>query len=129
MKPKGNWVAAPMNIHRINWLWANKTVLDAAGITELPKTWAEFNADCDKIVAAGLHLPRPLSPDWTDATTFEVVVYGQDIDLFKKAFVEGDIDALRSPAWSRPSSRCALMVIQVHGSRHRRPRLRQPRRT
>src|SRR5579864_277987 len=24
MKPKGQWVAAPMNIHRINWIWANK---------------------------------------------------------------------------------------------------------
>ena len=33
MKPKGNWVAAPMNIHRINWLWANKKVLDKAGIS------------------------------------------------------------------------------------------------
>ena len=25
MKPKGNWVAAPMNIHRINWMWGNKS--------------------------------------------------------------------------------------------------------
>ncbi len=97
MKPNGHWVAAPMNIHRINWLWANKSVLDAAGITELPKTWAEFNADCDKIVAKGKICLAHLSADWTDATTFEVVVYGQDLDLFKKAFVEGDVDALRSP--------------------------------
>src|SRR2546423_3911109 len=50
MKPKGSWVAAPMNIHRINWLWANKHVLDKAGIKDLPKNWAEFNADCDTIV-------------------------------------------------------------------------------
>src|SRR6516225_7740433 len=33
MKPKGQWVAAPMNIHRINWIWANKAVLDEAGIS------------------------------------------------------------------------------------------------
>src|SRR5262252_1450006 len=45
MKPKGSWVAAPMNIHRINWLWANKSVLDKVGIKEMQKTWAEFNAD------------------------------------------------------------------------------------
>src|SRR5215510_10593901 len=38
MKPKGSWVAAPMNIHRINWLWGNKGVLDKVGIKELPKT-------------------------------------------------------------------------------------------
>ena len=42
-----------MNIHRINWLWANKKVLNDAGVTELPKTWEEFNADCEKIVASG----------------------------------------------------------------------------
>jgi glucose/mannose transport system substrate-binding protein len=45
MKPKGQWVAVPMNIHRINWLWGSKKAMDAAGIKEMPKTWAEFNED------------------------------------------------------------------------------------
>ena len=99
-----------MNIHRINWIWANKSVLDAAGITELPKTWAEFNADCDKIVATGKICLAHLSADWTDATTFEVVVYGQDLDLFKKAFVDGDIDALRSPGMAKAFDQMRLMV-------------------
>ncbi len=110
MKPKGSWVAAPMNIHRINWLWANKSVLDAAGITELPKTWAEFNADCDKIVAMGKICIAHLSADWTDATTFEVVVYGQNIDLFRKAFVQGDVDALRSPEMVKAFEQMRTMV-------------------
>lgn len=110
MKPKGNWIAAPMNIHRINWLWANKSVLDKAGITELPKTWAEFNADCDKIVAAGFICLAHLSADWTDATTFEVVVYGMNLDLFKKAFVEGDVDALRSPEMVKAFEQMRTMV-------------------
>ena len=51
----------------------------------LPTTWAEFNSDCDKIVAAGFTCIAHLSQDWSDATVFEVVVYGQDLDLFKKA--------------------------------------------
>jgi glucose/mannose transport system substrate-binding protein len=110
MKPTGHWVAAPMNIHRINWIWANKAVLDAAGITELPKTWAEFNADCEKVIAIGKICLAHLSADWTDATTFEVVVYGQDIDLFRKAFVEGDIDALRSPEMAKAFEQMRLMV-------------------
>jgi len=110
MKPKGSWVAAPMNIHRINWLWANKSVLDKAGIKEMPKTWAEFNADCDKVVAAGLVCLAHLSQDWSDATTFEVVVYGQDIDLFKKAFVEGDVEALRSPGMVKAFEQMRTMV-------------------
>ena len=96
MKPKGSWVAAPMNIHRVNWLWASKAVLDKSGITALPKTWEEFNADCEKIVAAGFICIAHGSADWTDATTFDSIVYGMDIDLYRKAFVEGDVDALRS---------------------------------
>src|SRR5208337_2008035 len=55
MKPTGDWVAAPMNIHRINWIWGSAKAMEQAGIKELPKTWAEFNADCDKAVAAKLH--------------------------------------------------------------------------
>jgi glucose/mannose transport system substrate-binding protein len=96
MKPTGKWVAAPMNIHRINWLWGSTKGMKAAGIAELPKTWAEFNAACDKAVAAKLVCIAHYSRDWVDATTFEVVVYGQNIDLFRKAFVEGDTKAMRS---------------------------------
>jgi glucose/mannose transport system substrate-binding protein len=96
MKPKGSWVAVPMNIHRINWMWGGKKALDQAGITTMPATWAEFNADCDKLKAAGLIPIAHGSADWTDATTFEIVVYGMDMDLFKKAFVEGSSDAMRS---------------------------------
>ena len=110
MKPKGVWVAAPMNIHRINWLWANKHVLDKAGITDLPKNWAEFNSDCDKIVAAGFICEAHLSADWSDATVFEVVVYGQDIDLFKKAFVDGNVDALKSAGMAKAFTQFRTMV-------------------
>lgn len=110
MKPKGHWVAAPMNIHRINWLWANKSVLDKAGVKELPKTWAEFNSDCDKIVAAGFICLAHFSADWSDATTFETVVYGQDIDLFRKAFVEGNIDALKSEGMAKAFAEMRTIV-------------------
>ena len=110
MKPTGNWVAAPMNIHRINWLWGSSKAMKKAGITDLPKTWAEFNADCDKVVAAGLTCIAHMSADWTDATTFEVVVYGQDIDLFRKAFVEGDPAALRSPGMIKAFTQMRTMV-------------------
>src|ERR1700758_2999361 len=96
MKPKGSWVAVPMNIHRINWMWGGKKALDKAGITTMPATWDEFNADCEKLKAAGLIPIAHGSADWTDATTFEIVVYGMDMDLFKKAFVEGNSDAMRS---------------------------------
>src|SRR5580692_10433988 len=110
MKPTGDWVAAPMNIHRINWIWGSTKAMEKAGITSLPKTWAEFNADCDKAIAAHLICLGHASADWTDATTFEVVVYGQNIDLFRKAFIEGDTNAMRSPDMIKAFEQFRLMV-------------------
>ena len=112
MKPKGSWVAAPMNIHRINWIWGSTKAMAAAGVAELPKTWADFNAACDKAVAAGKICLAHLSADWTDATTFEVVVYGQDAELFRKAFVEGDVAALRSEGMVKAFEQMRLMVTK-----------------
>ena len=110
MKPTGDWVAAPMNIHRINWNWGSTKAMDAAGLKELPKTWADFNADCDKAIAAHLVCLAHFSQDWPDATTFEVVVYGQDIDLYRKAFVEGDTKAMRSDGMVEAFKQMRLMV-------------------
>jgi glucose/mannose transport system substrate-binding protein len=110
MKPTGKWVAAPMNIHRINWLWGSTKAMQKAGITQLPKTWDEFNAACEKAIAAKLICLAHFSLDWTDATTFEVVLYGQDIDLYRKAFVEGDIGALRSPGMVKALTQYRTMV-------------------
>jgi glucose/mannose transport system substrate-binding protein len=39
-----------------------------------------------------------------------VVVYGQDIDLFRKAFVEGDTAAMRSPGMVKAFEQMRLMV-------------------
>lgn len=110
MKPAGNWVAAPMNIHRINWIWGNKAAMEEAGVAELPKTWADFNAACDKAVAAGKICLSHMSADWTDSTTFEVVVYGQDIDLYRKAFMEADLEAMRSEGMIKAFDQMRLMV-------------------
>jgi glucose/mannose transport system substrate-binding protein len=110
MKPAGHWVAAPMNIHRINWIWGSKKLMDKAGIAALPKTWAEFNADCDKVIALGKICIAHSTADWTDSTVFEVVLYGQDLELYKKAFVEGDPEALRSPGMIKALDQMRLMV-------------------
>lgn len=110
MKPAGHWVAAPMNIHRINWIWGSKKVMDEAGIAELPKTWAEFNEACEKVLAIGKICISHSTADWTDSTVFEVVVFGQDLDLYKQAFVEGDPEALRSEGMVKALDQLRLMT-------------------
>ena len=110
MKPAGAWVAVPMNIHRINWLWGSSKAMKQAGIAEMPKTWADFNADCDKVIKAGLVCLAHFSEDWSDATTFEVVLYGQDLDLYRKALVQGDVAAMRSPGMVKAFTQFREMV-------------------
>ena len=110
MKPDGKWRAAPMNIHRINWIWGNKAAMEEVGVSELPKTWTEFNDACEKAIAGGKVCLAHFSADWSDATTFETVVYGQDLELYRKAFVEGDVDALRSDGMVKAFDQMRLMV-------------------
>ena len=124
MKPTGDWVAAPMNIHRINWIWGSTKAMEKAGITSLPKTWAEFNADCDKAVAAKLICLAHFSADWTDATTFEVVrLWTGHRPLqqgLRRRRHEGD-------ALARDGQGARAIPpdgVEIHGSGDRRPRLR-----
>ena len=41
MKCEGKWCAAPVNVHRIDWIWANAKVLADNGIA-MPTSWNEF---------------------------------------------------------------------------------------
>jgi glucose/mannose transport system substrate-binding protein len=110
MKPDGHWVAAPLNIHRLNWIWGNKAAMEAVGVTSLPKTWAEFNAACDKAIAAGKTCLGHIGSSWGDTTLFESVVFGMDSDLYSKAFVDGDIDAMRSDGMIKAFDQLRLIL-------------------
>jgi glucose/mannose transport system substrate-binding protein len=97
MKYEGKYVAAPVNIHRVDWLWANPEVLKKAGITDMPKTWDEFNADAEKLKAMGITPLAHGGQPWQDATVFEDVVLGVGgADFYRKALVELDQEALTS---------------------------------
>ena len=91
MKYDGKYVAAPVNIHRVDWIWANPAVLAKVGVTEVPKTWDEFNAVADKLKEAGITPLAHGGQPWQDATVFEVVVLGiGGPEFYHKALVELD---------------------------------------
>src|SRR5437868_9815757 len=93
---EGKWVAAPVNVHSVNWLWINKAVMDKIGGTE-PKTFDDFIALLDKAKAAGV-IPLALGGQpWQEATMFDSVVMSTGgPDFYKKAFVDLDESALKS---------------------------------
>lgn len=96
MMCEGTWCAAPVNVHRVDWIWANADVLKANGI-EMPTTWDEFNAAAGKLQAAGIIPLAHGGQAWQDATVFEAVALGiLGAEGFHKAFVELDMDTLKS---------------------------------
>jgi glucose/mannose transport system substrate-binding protein len=97
MKYKGNYVAAPVNVHRVNWMWASSDALKKAGVKSMPKTWDEFFAAGDALKKAGLIAVAHGGQNWQDFTTFESVALGVGgAKFYNDAFVKLDPKALSS---------------------------------
>lgn len=98
MKYQGHYVAAPVNVHRLNWMWMNKGIFDKLGL-KTPTTWPELLADADKIQKAGYVAIAHGGQPWQDATLFESVALGVGgADFYRKAFVQRDQATLTGPA-------------------------------
>jgi glucose/mannose transport system substrate-binding protein len=96
MKYKGNYIAAPVNVHRVNWLWANPEAFKKAG-AKVPTNWDEFFVAADKLKAAGIIPVAHGGQNWQDFTTFESVALGVGgAEFYKKAFVQLDQATLKS---------------------------------
>ena len=109
----GKWVAAPVNVHSVNWLWINKAVMDKIGGTE-PKTFDEFVALLDKAKAAGV-IPLALGgQNWQEATMFDSVVLSTGgPEFYKKAFNDLDDASLKSDTMKKSFDNLAKLVTYV----------------
>lgn len=96
VKHDGHFVAVPVNVHRVNWLWINPAVFEKHGIA-IPKTWDDFNAAAAKLKAAGVIPLAHGGQPWQDATTFEAVVLGLGgPEFYRKALMQLDKASLTS---------------------------------
>ncbi|WP_374536997.1 ABC transporter substrate-binding protein [Chitinimonas taiwanensis] len=97
MKHKGHYVAVPVNVHRVNWMWANPEVFKKAGV-QPPKSWDEFDAVATKIEKAGFIAVAHGGQPWQDNTVFESIALGVGGPAYyNKAFVKLDPAAINSP--------------------------------
>ena len=102
MKYKGTYVAAPVNVHRVNWVWANPEVLKKAGVSGMPQNYEEFFAAADKVKKAGFIAVAHGGQNWQDFTTFESVVLGVGgAKFYQDALVKLDPKALNSPTMKK----------------------------
>lgn len=108
-KYDGKWVAAPVNVHSTNWVWANKTLLDDLGIAQ-PTTWDELIAAMEKVKASGKVALAHGGQAWQDATIFDAVVMSTGgPDFFKAAFIDLDPKALGSDTMKEAFDRMSVL--------------------
>ncbi|MBY5834720.1 carbohydrate ABC transporter substrate-binding protein, partial [Rhizobium leguminosarum] len=109
----GKWVAAPVNVHSVNWLWINKAVMDKIGGTQ-PKTFDELIALLDKAKAAGV-IPLALGgQNWQEATMFDSIVLSTGgPEFYKKAFNDLDEESLNSDTMKKSFDNLATIIKYV----------------
>ena len=101
MKSKGSYVAVPVNVHRVNWLWANPEALKKAN-AKMPTNWDEFFVTAEALKKAGLIAVAHGGQSWQDFTTFESVALGVGgADFYQKAFVKLDPATISSPTMEK----------------------------
>jgi glucose/mannose transport system substrate-binding protein len=92
----GHWVAAPVNVHSTNWVWANTALMEELGI-EQPTSWDEFVAAMQTAQDAGYTALAHGGQAWQDATIFDSMVMGVGgPDFYQASMVDLDPEALGS---------------------------------
>ncbi|CCM77198.1 ABC transporter substrate-binding protein [Rhizobium mesoamericanum] len=109
----GKWVAAPVNVHSVNWLWINKGVMDKIGGTE-PKTFDDLIALLEKAKAAGVTPLALGGQNWQEATMFDSIVLSTGgPEFYKKAMNDLDEEALKSDTMKKSFDNLQKIVTYV----------------
>ncbi len=112
MQCDGHYVAVPFNLHRINWLWINKSVMEKAG-AKMPTDWDSLVAALEKLKKAGVTPIAGGGDTWQVATEFDAIAIATGgADFYRKAFVDLDQDALSSDTMAKTFKR--LRTIQQY---------------
>ena len=91
----GIWVAAPVFVDVINWMYTNNDVLAAAGV-EAPNTWDDFKAALPKLQAAGFTPLAIGGQSWQEAILFDQVVLAIGGAALYEGIMTGDPEAMAS---------------------------------
>lgn len=95
-QPAGHWIALPLQVYRINTLFLSTKGMQRAGLTKAPTNWAEFNAAAEKMRAAGMIPVANGGSRWDDGMKWEICLAGISPEVYRKAIMELDTDALNS---------------------------------
>ncbi len=90
MQHDGSYVAVPVNVHRMNWMWVNPDLFEEAG-AEIPETWDEFEEAADQLEDAGITPIAWTGGDIWEASVLELIIAGVGgIDFYNATMVDRD---------------------------------------
>ncbi|MHA7875196.1 ABC transporter substrate-binding protein [Roseivivax sp.] len=105
----GQWVAAPVNVHSTNWVWANAGILAELGL-EPPQDWDGFVAALEAAQEAGYVALAHGGQPWQDATVFDAVAMATGgPEFYQEAFIALDEDTLASDTMRQVFDRMATL--------------------
>ncbi|MCX4027503.1 carbohydrate ABC transporter substrate-binding protein [Endozoicomonas sp. SM1973] len=92
----GHYVAVPVNVHRVNWLWVNPRLFKQAG-AKIPTNLDEFWVTLETLKKAGITPIAHGDQSWQNSTVFELLMLAMNgAEFYVKAFVELDNVSLTS---------------------------------
>lgn len=92
----GSYIAAPVNVHRTNWLWINKASLDAVGM-QAPQTLSELWSLAAALEAASIEPLAHGNQDWQNTAVFETLALSiGGTQFYQDVFVNLEDKALNS---------------------------------
>ncbi|MCI5072004.1 ABC transporter substrate-binding protein [bacterium] len=105
LKYNKHYVAVPVNIHRVNWLWVNPSVFKKAKV-KVPTSWQELESAAQALQAYAVkNKLKNFTPiahggqNWQDATVFEAIVLSEGgSQLYTDAFINLKKEALTGAA-------------------------------
>ena len=91
---QGHFVAVPVGLHRVNWLWINQALFQRLKLSP-PRNWEEMMQVARRFKQAGI-TPLAMGDDpWQLAILFEAIALGEGgSDFFRRAFVNLEPEAL-----------------------------------
>ncbi len=93
---EGVWIAAPVNVHSTNWVWANANIMRELSL-EQPTDWDSLISTLQAIEDAGYVALAHGGQAWQDATIFDSVVMATGgPEFYQASMIDLDPDALGS---------------------------------
>jgi len=109
VRSKGQLVAIPLGIHRMNLLLYNRQVFDKAGLRP-PQNWDEFKVVANQLQKLGVVPLAQSTEPWQLAALFEAVLLSESSpEFYRRTFIDQDPSTFADTRFARALLRLRIL--------------------